>query len=832
MLRSVSLNRITVLSVSIIGFVLGSVSSQAATATPAEKFSMLPGFNVELLYSVPRQSQGSWVNLAVDGKGRLITSDQDGLLYRVTPPPIGGDAAATVVEPIDLKIGQAHGLLVAFNSLYVVVNGKAAQGSGLYRVRDTNGDDSYDEIKLLRKIAGNGEHGPHAVVVAPDGQSLLVLGGNHTRVPELNSSRLPQNWGEDFLLPRHWDANGHARGILAPGGWICKIDPNGESWEMICSGFRNEYDVAVSPSGDVFTFDADMEWDIGTPWYRPTRVCQIVSGGEFGWRSGTGKWPVYFPDSLPAVVNIGPGSPTGTSFGTGTKFPQKYQDALYICDWSFGKLYVVHLEGQGASYTGTVETFASAAPLPLTDVVPNPKDGALYFTIGGRKTQSGLYRITYSGTEETHASKPPEPTKEALLRRELESLHQRDAVAVAKAWPYLGHSDRFIRYAARLAIENQPVSQWQDQALEEEDPAASITALLALARQGDAALQNRLLGSLGRLQGNSLTEDQTLEALRVLSLAMIRMGRPSDQTVRDISERLSAVFPTESDLINRELARLLVYLQAPGIVGRTLKLMTESPSQQEQIHYAMILRNLKVGWTMDQRRTYFSWFVQAQKYKGGASFKGFIRNFKKDAVALLSDSEKTALETVLSGQVAQDVAPAYDMSRRFVKNYGTDELVAELEKGLTGRDFARGKRMFATVACYSCHFFAGEGGGVGPDLTGVKGRFSFHDLIESIVAPSEVISDQYESTIFVLKDGSDFTGRVANLSGERLMVVTDMLAPGDFTNVRRNQIESTRVSTVSPMPEGLLDSLSLEEIKDLVAYLLSGGNRNYAAFVK
>lgn len=832
MLTSVSRNRIALLSTCLIGFVFGFSSSEAATATPEEKFSLLPGFKVELLYSVPRESQGSWVNLTVDAKGRLITSDQDGLLYRVTPPPVGGDAAATLVEPIDLDIGQAHGLLVAFGSLYVVVNGNVAEGSGLYRLRDTNGDDKYDEIKLLRKIAGGGEHGPHAVVVAPDGQSLLVVGGNHTRVPELNSSRLPSNWGEDFLLPRHWDANGHARGVLAPGGWICKIDPNGETWELICSGFRNEFDIAVSPAGDVFTYDADMEWDIGTPWYRPTRVCQVVSGGEFGWRSGTGKWPVYFPDSLPAVVNIGPGSPTGIGFGTGTKFPQKYQDALYICDWSFGKLYAVHMSSNGASYKGSVETFASATPLPLTDVIPNPIDGALYFTIGGRKTQSGLYRITYTGSETVQASKPSEPSKEAVLRKELENLHQRDPQAVAKAWPYLEHSDRFIRYAARLAIENQPVSEWSDRALDEEDPAASITALLALARQGDGALQGALFGSLGRLQTESLSESQTLEALRVLSLAMIRMGRPPDQTARDISERLSGEFPTESDLINREMARILVYLQSPGIVGKTLKLMTESPSQEEQIHYAMILRNLKSGWTMDQRRTYFSWFVQAQKYKGGASFKGFIQNFKKDAVALLSDSEKNALEKVLSGEATENVAVAYDMSRKFVKSYSTDEIVSELEKGLADRDYARGKRMFATVACYSCHYFASEGGSVGPDLTGVSGRFSFHDLIEAIVEPSEAISDQYQSTIFVLKDGSDVTGRVANLAGERLMVVTDMLAPGDFTNVNRDQIESTRLSTVSQMPSGLMDSLSLEEIKDLVAYLQSGGDRNHAVFKK
>ena len=127
-----------------------------------------------------------------------------------------------------------------------------------------------------------------------------------------------------------------------------------------------------------------MEWDFNTPWYRPTRVCQAASGTEFGWRNGAGKWPAYYPDSLPPVVNIGPGSPTGVAFGYGAKFPAKYQDALFICDWSYGKLYAVHLTPEASDYKAELEEFVTGTPLPLTDLVVNPKDGAMYFAIGGR----------------------------------------------------------------------------------------------------------------------------------------------------------------------------------------------------------------------------------------------------------------------------------------------------------------------------------------------------------------------------------------------------------------------------------------------------------------
>ena len=110
--------------------------------------------------------------------------------------------------------------------------------AGLYRLRDTNGDDQFDEVQLLRRLAGRGEHGPHAVILGPDKKSLYVCCGNHTNLPKVESSRVPRNWQEDLLLPRMWDANGHARGRLAPGGFICKTDPDGKKWELVSVGYR------------------------------------------------------------------------------------------------------------------------------------------------------------------------------------------------------------------------------------------------------------------------------------------------------------------------------------------------------------------------------------------------------------------------------------------------------------------------------------------------------------------------------------------------------------------------------------------------------------------
>jgi putative heme-binding domain-containing protein len=807
-------------------------------ATPISRLKIAKGFKVDLLYSVPREEQGSWVSMTIDPKGRLIVSDQYGKLYRVTPPPVepnGGDSAATTgVEPIDVAIGEAHGLTWAFDSLYVVVNAGGKFKSGLYRVRDTNGDDRLDQVELLREIRGGGEHGPHAVIPGPDGQSLYVVAGNATRPMELSGSLVPRNYDEDQLLPREPDGRGFMRDETAPGGCVYRLDPDGKNWVLVSMGYRNPYDMALNRAGDLFTYDSDMEWDVNLPWYRPTRVCQAVSGSDFGYRGGSGKWPTYFADSLPPTINIGPGSPTGVAFGYGAKFPAKYQQALYICDWSYGKLYAVHLTPEGSSYAGELEEFVTGTPLPLTDIVVSPNDGAMYFTIGGRRTTSGLYRVTYAGSESTAPAPADSRGAEARsIRHTLEGFHgHADPRALATAWPYLCHPDRFIRYAARVAIEWQAPATWQERALTETDAPAALTALLALARQGDKSLQGRLLEALERIDWARLTDSQKLDLLRVYGLAFMRMGAPDPDTTARTIARFDPHYPAPGRALNAELCKMLVYLKAPDVVANTIALLDRAPTQEEQIDYILDLRVLKTGWTPELRRQYFSWFLKAVGYKGGASFDLFLKHIKEQAIANLSESEKTELKPVLEAAPARQPKVTIAANRPFVKAWTLDDLAPIADQELTGRNFDRGRALFSATGCFACHRFNVEGGSVGPDLTGAGGRFSRRDLLESIVLPSKVISDQYGAVIIATDDGRVVTGRIVNLHGNTMMVLTDMLDPASQVSVDQTRVEAMKPSPVSMMPEGLLNTLNEEEVKDLLAYLLSRGQRDDRMFLR
>jgi len=828
----------------LIPLLLGATASfadLADQATPADKVKIAKGFKVELLYSVPKEQEGSWVSMTQDDKGRMICSDQYGALYRIAPPALNGSPGETKVEKLSIDFGHCQGLLYHAGALYGVVNDEAYQGRGLYRCKDTNGDDQFDTVELLRSFPGKaGEHGPHGVIASPDGKSLYVMCGNQTPEPSCETSLVPRHWAEDQLFPM-LTGRGFMRDVQAPGGWMAKTDLDGKKWELVNIGTRNTYDIAMNRSGDIFGFDADMEWDTGMPWYRPTRVCFMQSGGDFGWRTCSKKFPVRWEDSLPPVVDIGPGSPTGVAFGYGAKFPAKYQDALYICDWSYGKMYAVHLSPNGGGYSGVAEEFMSAAPLPLTDIEVSKKDGAMYVSVGGRKVQSGLYRVTYVGGESTE-----EPVmmmgggalgseSDATIRQRLEKFQTLDAKAVETAWPYLASPDRNVRFAARIALEHQPIASWKDKALNESNPRAALTALMALARSsgGDKALQEPILAALNKIDFKALKGLDRVTLIRNYALTFTRMGEPDDATKESLIKHLGPLFPTNDPALNRDLCEVLVYLGDPGIVAKAEPLVNGSPTQEEQIDYARILRFAKSGWTKELRADYFRWFLRAANYKGGASFDLFIGEIKQNALSTMTEEEKLAIKDVLDSK-PETKAPSFTVKpMQFVKAWTLDELSKSLGVGLEGnRNFANGRNMFGAATCFACHRFNNEGGAVGPDLTSVAGKYSPRDLLEHILEPSKEISDQYGSTVFTLQDGSTVIGRIANMKENIMMVCTNMMDPNNFTNVDARKVVKTEESKISMMPPGLLFMLKEDDILDLMAYLLSKGNPDDPMFVK
>jgi putative heme-binding domain-containing protein len=304
--------------------------------------------------------------------------------------------------------------------------------------------------------------------------------------------------------------------------------------------------------------------------------------------------------------------------------------------------------------------------------------------------------------------------------------------------------------------------------------------------------------------------------------------------------------------VNRELVTLLTFVDSKSIVAKTVPLldtardeggqiatasllerntgyasalnsMSDSRPNRQAIAYAYSLRNARAGWTPELRKAFFAWFPRTHTWHGGNSFTKFLENIRTEALAnFVPESEHAALDT-LSKQ-----APPKGPGR----NYTVDEAVALADGNLKGRNFEQGKAMFTSTLCIRCHHFNGEGGNIGPDISGAGNRYTLRDLLENIIEPSKVISDQYGTDQIEMKDGSLVVGRVVVEENDKLFVMTSAFAPENLTPVNSADVKSRKPYPISMMPVGLVNALNRDELLDLLAYIQSGGNASDKAFAK
>ena len=831
----------------------GKRGSAGSVAAP-ESLILQPGFKAELLYTVPKSEQGSWVSLAVTPTGDLVAGDQGGVLWHVSLK----DPTKQTITKIDTKAIGCHGLLFAHGALYACTSEK---GKGdIWRLRDVTGDGSYAEQTLIRSLKGSGEHGPHQLVLDRDG-SILVVGGNHTKLPDDEKAGAPvKRYDEDDLLKKFEDANGHASGIKAVGGWIARMDKDGKDWVRVTASFRNPYDCSIAPDGDIFSYDSDMEWDMGAPWYRPTRIYLCTPGGELGWRSGASNNTLATLDMQPALVDVGPGSPTGTAMGTGAKFPAAYQRTFYACDWTFATLYAIHLTPEGGGWKARKEVFAAGRPFSVTDVVIRPQDGHMYVTIGGRGGQSALYRITYQGTESTAPAGWFPATPEQKLRRELEALRDvaPSAAALAKAWPLMGHPDLWVRFAARIAVEHQPVAAWRAQVKPDANVDLALNAAVALARCGTKDDLSAIVAAAdAATKSKELRQQQDRQ--RVFQIAFSRHGRPDDATAGRLGKDAAVRLPSGNDAYDRQLAQLAIFLGEPSAPARVLQAMKVAQAgpaviadpeilarhpgyakdataamavtpSSTRIGLAIYLCRATVGWTPNLRKEFFGFLDELSLAQGGNSLKGFVRNIRKEAVAMVPAAERAAFEASTPVVKATPIPAAQGPGRLWTH---AEALKAwENGKAQGTLDFANGQKMFAAALCSQCHRMGGAGGAQGPDLTGLGVRTAAADMLTSITQPSAVVSDQYANSEISRVDGGKTIGRILNEEGDKLQLAVSAFDPSIQISVNRSDILAIDRSTVSPMPAGLLNSLNEQEVANLMAYLLSGGSAQDKVYTK
>jgi putative heme-binding domain-containing protein len=783
-------------------------------------FTLTPGFEIETL-RIAAPDEGSWVTLGFDLQGRLIVAREKRGLLRFTLA-----AGSLHVEVIDDTLEEVRGLLDTPHGLYANAN----VSRGLFRLRDTTADGRLDEVRPL-VITRSGGHGRNALALAPDGSVAMIHGDAVDFPPGLRRLTPPT---VPKLLP----------GDDLPRGHLLYMDPEGREWTLVASGLRNPVGVDFNPDGEAFTYDADAEMDMGMPWYRPTHVRHLVSGAEFGWRRVTGRWPPYYadqPDNPPTTLVIGKGSPTAVKFGTRSHFPPVYQRALFIMDWAYGRILAVHLTPQGASYRARAETFLRGRPLNVTGLDFGP-DGAMYFVTGGRNTQSALYRVRYTGERVPE----PEQTRDELaqhlaaerargLRRELEAFHGRhDAAAISAAWPRLDDRDPWIAHAARVALEHQPTATWTPRAMAEASPSKALPALLALTRVGPDDVLRPVLDRLTRVAAHPLSGTEARVFVRAAGYAVQRLG-PLDHDLKEpLIARVDALVPNPLPELNREACRLLIQLEAPGAVAKSSTLLAAATEQEEKLHYLHLLGGARTGWTEQDRARFFRALAQTGSFRGGAGLPRFLREIKNDALATVPEGERARYAALLEAAPATVAVPLPAAPPRdVVKAWTMADLERDLGNVQRNRNFGRGRQLYSEALCLACHRMGHDGGTVGPDLTDVASRFSPRDVLEHTLEPSRVVDDSYRDVTVTTRRGESITGRIVPVDFRLpiLRLAADPLAPETAIDVVKDDIVSYAESEVSPMPAGLLDRFTREEILDLLAYIDSGGEAEHRHFV-
>jgi putative heme-binding domain-containing protein len=518
--------------------ILGAALAAAATAQPVlldDRFELPPGFHIYRAAS-PEVTGGSY-DIAFDGEGRLLVGD--GTAVRRLEDA-DNDGVYDRFEVIATGLGGRgpQGLLVWGDRLYAV------GGDGLQVFDEYSTGRPVHRGRLGATFGTGGDHDLHTVFRGYDGAVYLMAGNgagikDRRHITEATSPR-----------PREREAS------------VFRLDPDGKRWECLASGGRNPPSLAMHFTGELFSFDSDMEWHVGLPWYKPVRLNHWAIGSDQGWQE-VGAYPSYFIDCVPHVVAVGRGSPNWGVFYEHTQFPGRYRHAFLVCDYRWkgesndryatpGRLVVFFLERDGAGWKATSETLARPKPgarepndrpvnFALVDVEVAP-DGSLIIS----DHNQGLWRIFYDSQTApavpalTRTRVPPPPDKPAALQRLLDQPQP------------LAEWSRLEAEKIRMAFEGSLVADLKSTALDRTRP-----------------IDHRIRAIQVLAPGLVVTKDPWIETLALEDQAEVRGLAAWLAGLRDGPESTSLLLGliNETDpMVRRRAAEGLTRVRSPNVL--------------------------------------------------------------------------------------------------------------------------------------------------------------------------------------------------------------------------------------------------------------------------
>lgn len=806
-----------------------------------------PGFRLETVWRAERTNQSPWRCLAEGQSGQwwLAPSNDSGGLLRLTMSATG---SVTRVDVVPTPLKRFTGLACAWGNLYAAAEGPS--GAGVYRLAKSEEEDGFgpSDTSLLLALGTKEGSGCRGLAVGSDRRLYVACGGLDFTPADLSSNSPWRQTGSGRLAPNCAGAGNTENRLATPSGCILRTDPEGKHWMVVLGGLHDPWDLAVGEDGEAFVADRETAAQRGLPWHRPAQLFHCISGGDAGWRPGGAAWPEWFPDALPPVAALGLATPAGLASGGRTHFPEPYRQALFIGDPSRNRLLAVRLTREGAGFRGQVEPVIQTELLDLAALATGT-DGSLYLLTGARQGPSGLLRLRYGdGEETTEADATPavddRQAEARQLRRRMEArLEQaREMGRDGESGPLIS-TDPTLQYLARQDWEARTNVAWAKRVRAATDAAEVDAVLLAWARAAQPLNSAEFVDAWCRFFQSSPTADRGFGAFRSLAWALWRSGPPAPAERQALLDLLDPLYPAPSERSNVLLAELLVFLEAPAIVPRTLALLEATPVMEEQVRLLCQLSLCQTGWTTGHRREFFrwldrieaggtvssrlrAWFEEAAlPCVPGKDLAALLASLRSAASAQLNDGERRELAGVISPQAVVFVPS--NLQGRKATAWRMEDFEALLRDRRSGSAVERGGAAFDMGQCRTCHRFGREGGSVGPDLTAVAQRLSRREMLESILLPSKQIVERYRIVRLALKEGDEIVGRLLEETPDRLHVLTNPLS-GASQWFRRAEVSDLTFSAVSPMPEGLAAFLTQEEILDLIAFLESGQNASAA----
>lgn len=463
---------------------VGLICAGAAHAAPVfldQQFELPDGLKIYKAAG-PELSGGSYA-LTFDGEGRLLVGDGTAVRRLVDED---GDGVFDRFEVVATGLGVRgpQGLLVYGDRLYAV----GGDGIQLYDGYGSTGSPT-PRGRIGEKFRTGGDHDSHTLFRGHDGWLYFMAGNgagntNRLHITEQTSPALREREASVF-----------------------RVSPDGRQWECLGTGGRNPPSLGMNYLGDLFSFDSDMEWHVGLPWYRPVRLNHWALGGDQGWHD-VGAYPPYYLDCLPGILEVGRGSPNWGVFYEHIQLPSKYRDAFLVCDYRWkqesndqyatsGRLVAFLLQRQGSGWKASMETLARPRPgardaagrpisFALVDIAVAP-DGSLFLS----EHNQGIWRICSNGSSVTlppvAPAWPEVDGKPAALLQALLELPQPAS-----------ERTRLREASLRARLGNDSTELLQQAVLEPKRPLAQRLRALRLLSPQFAELSPEFIGTLAR----------------------------------------------------------------------------------------------------------------------------------------------------------------------------------------------------------------------------------------------------------------------------------------------------------------------------------------------